>query len=108
MKSARLDNASEMQVLMKIMLPMGKPTLISIMMLSFIGNWNDYFWPFIMSTSNKTYTLTVGVAALRDVEGAFQWHTIMAGNVILVAPIVVVYMLFHKRIVRAFAYSGIK
>ena len=45
MKSARLDNASEMQVLMKIMLPMGKPTLISIMMLSFIGNWNDYFWP---------------------------------------------------------------
>ena len=108
LESARLDNASEMQVLLKIMLPMGKPTLISIMMLSFIGNWNDYFWPFIMSTSNQTYTLTMGVAALRDVEGAFQWHTIMAGNVILVAPIVVVYMLFHKRIVRAFAYSGIK
>ena len=108
LECARLDNATEMQVLLKVMLPMGKPTLVSILMLSFIGNWNDYFWPFIMSVSTQTHPLTIGVAALRDVEGAFQWHTIMAGNVILVAPIVLVYILFHKRIVRAFAYSGIK
>lgn len=108
LECARLDNANELQVLTKIMLPMGKPTLVSILMLSFIGHWNDYFWPFIMSTTKDVYPLTIGIAALRDVEGAFAWHIIMAGNVILVLPIVIVYALFHKRIVRAFAYSGIK
>lgn len=108
LESARLDNANEMQVLTKIMLPMGKPTLVSIMMLAFISIWNDYFWPFIMSTSKEVYPLTIGIAALRDVEGDFAWHIIMAGNVILVIPIVIVYAVFHKRIVRAFAYSGIK
>lgn len=108
LESARLDNANEMQVMTKIMLPMGKPTLISILMLSFIGIWNDYFWPFILTTSKNVYPLTIGIAALRDVEGDFAWDIIMAGNVILVMPIVLVYAIFHKRIVRAFAYSGIK
>lgn len=108
LESARLDNANELQVLTKVMLPMGKPTLISILMLSFIGIWNDYFWPFILTTSKNVYPLTIGIAALRDVEGDFAWDIIMAGNVLLVMPIVAVYAIFHKRIVRAFAYSGIK
>ena len=108
LESARLDNANEFQVLTKVMLPMGKPTLVSILMLSFISTWNDYFWPFIMASNQSVYPLTMGIAALRDVEGAFDWEIIMAGNVILVAPIIVVYALFHKRIVRAFAYTGIK
>ncbi|MCQ2454259.1 MAG: carbohydrate ABC transporter permease [Clostridia bacterium] len=108
LESARLDNANEFQVMMKVMLPMGMPTLISIMMLSFIGTWNNYFWPLIMSTTQNVYPLTIGIAALRDVEGSFDWEIIMAGNTILVLPIMIVYALFHKRIVRAFAYSGIK
>ena len=108
LESARLDNASEFQILTKVMLPMGKPTLVSILMLSFISTWNDCFWPFIMASNQSVYPLTMGIAALRDVEGAFDWEIIMAGNVILVAPIIVVYALFHKRIVRAFAYTGIK
>lgn len=108
LESARLDNAGEFQILTKIMLPMGKATLVSILMLSFISTWNDYFWPFIMASNTSVYPLTMGIAALRDVEGAYDWEIIMAGNVILVVPIIIVYALFHKRIVRAFAYSGIK
>ena len=90
------------------MLPMGKPTLVSILMLSFITTWNNYFWPFIMASTQSVYPLTLGIDALRDVEGSFDWQIIMAGNVILVVPIIIVYAIFHKRIVRAFAYSGIK
>lgn len=108
LESARLDDANELQILTRIMLPMGKPTLISILMLNFISIWNDYFWPFIMASSESVYPLTMGIAALRDVEGAYDWEIIMAGNVILVVPIIIIYALFHKRIVRAFAYSGIK
>ncbi len=108
LESARLDNANEFQVLTEIMLPMAMPTLISIMLLSFIAHWNDYFWPFIMSTTKEVYPLTIGIAALRDVEGAFAWDIIMAGNTILVLPIIIVYAILHKRIIRAFAYTGIK
>lgn len=108
LESARLDNSNELQILTRIMLPMGKPTLISILMLNFISIWNDYFWPFIMASNESVYPLTMGIAALRDVEGAYDWEIIMAGNVILVVPIIIIYALFHKRIVRAFAYSGIK
>jgi len=108
LESARLDNASEGQIMTHIMLPMGMPILVSIMMLSFIGMWNEFFWPFIMTTSKDVYPLTIGISGLRDVEGDFSWHIIMAGNVILVLPIVLVYALFHKRIIKAFSYSGIK
>ncbi len=108
LESARLDNANEFQILTNVMLPMGKPTLVSILMLSFITTWNNYFWPFIMASNQNVYPLTLGIDALRDVEGSFDWHIIMAGNVILVVPIIIVYAIFHKRIVRAFAYSGIK
>ena len=108
LESARIDSANELQVLVRIMLPIAKPTLVSIMMLSFISNWNDYFWPFIMCITTETYPLTLGIAALRDVEGAHAWHIIMAGNVILVVPIIIVYAIFHKRIVNVFAHSGIK
>ncbi len=108
LESARLDNATEMQLLSRVMLPMAKPTLISIMMLAFISHWNDYFWPFVMTNSIEVRPLTIGIAALRSIEGAFDWHIIMAGNVILVMPIVLVYLFFNKKIVNAFVYNGIK
>ncbi len=108
LESARLDNATEMQLLGRVMLPMAKPTLISIMMLSFISHWNDYFWPFVMTNSIEVRPLTIGIAALRSIEGAFDWQIIMAGNVILVMPIVLVYIFFNKKIVNAFVYNGIK
>ncbi len=108
LESARLDSATELQLLGKVMLPMAKPTLISIMMLSFISHWNDYFWPFVMTNSIEVRPLTIGIAALRSIEGAFDWHIIMAGNVILVMPIILVYLFFNKKIVNAFVYNGIK
>ncbi|MCL1796238.1 MAG: carbohydrate ABC transporter permease [Clostridia bacterium] len=107
-ESARLDNASELSILFRIMLPMAKSSMVAITMFSFISHWNDYFWPFVMTNSIEVRPLIVGIAALRDIEGSHQWEIIMAGNVILVVPILVVYVLFNKKIINAFAYGGIK
>lgn len=107
-ESARLDSAPELGILFRILLPMAKPSLIAISMFSFISHWNDYFWPFVMTNTVDVRPLTIGIAALRDIEGAFQWEIIMAGNVILVLPILIVYMLYNKKIINAFIYSGIK
>lgn len=107
-EAARLDDASNMKIMFKVMMPMAKPALITIGLLSFISTWNSYFWPLIMTSSENFRTLPVGIAALKSSETLQMWHIIMAGNVVLVVPILLVYMLASKKIRNSFVYSGIK
>lgn len=107
-EAARLDNANEAQVLARIMLPMSKPGISAIALLSFVGHWNDYFWPLIMTNSDFIRPITIGVARLKDTEGNDQWNLIMAGNMFLVMPILLMYLFASKYIINSFAYSGIK
>lgn len=107
-ESARLDNASTFQIMFKIMLPMCKATMVTIALFSFISHWNDYFWPLVMTDKADFRTIPIAVAMLKDIEGALSWEIIMAGNVILVVPILIVYLFANKQIIKAFAYSGIK
>ncbi len=107
-ESARLDNASEFKIMLKIMVPMSVPALATIGLFSFVSHWNDYFWPLVMTDSISVRPLTIGIAMLRETEGISNWNIIMAGNVVLVLPILLVYMFSSKQIVKAFVYSGIK
>jgi sn-glycerol 3-phosphate transport system permease protein len=107
-EAAKLDNASELQTLGKIMLPMSKPGISAIALLSFVGHWNDYFWPLVMTNSELVRPITIGVARLKDTEGNLQWNLIMAGNLFLVLPILLIYLFASKYIINSFAYSGIK
>lgn len=107
-EAAKLDNASELQILFKIMVPMSKPALVTIALFSFISHWNSYFWPLVMTDTIEVRPLTVGIAVLKATEGLVNWQVIMAGNVILVLPIIIIYLFASKEIVKAFIYSGIK
>ena len=107
-ESARLDNASELKIMLKIMVPMSVPALATIGLFSFVSHWNDYFWPLVMTDSMSVRPLTIGIAMLRETEGISNWNIIMAGNVVLVLPILLVYLFSSKQIVKAFVYSGIK
>lgn len=107
-EAARLDNASSLKILLRIMIPMAKPAVISIGLLSFISNWNAYFWPLIMTSRPEYRTLPIGVAMMVDTEGVKVWNQLMAGNMLLILPILVVYLFASKQIRKAFTYSGIK
>ncbi|WBW49916.1 carbohydrate ABC transporter permease [Peptoniphilus equinus] len=107
-EAARLDNASEMRILRYIMLPQAKSTLTTLALFSFISTWNNYFWPLVMTTNDAVRTLPLGVAMLRSSQNGIAWNVLMAGNIILVLPIIIVYLLAHKKIVDAFVYTGIK
>ncbi|GIN93764.1 sugar ABC transporter permease [Siminovitchia terrae] len=106
--AARLDKASELKIVWKIMMPLSKPTIITMLLFTFISRWNDYFWPLVMTTTENARTLPVGVAMLRTSETGVDWNIAMAANVILIIPILIVYFFAQKRIIQAFTYTGVK
>lgn len=107
-EAARLDNTPEWKIMTHIMLPMCKSTMITIALFSFVSHWNAYFWPLVMTDSEKVRPLTIAIERLKDLEYGINWNTIMAGNVLLVLPILVALMFASKRIIQAFAYKGVK
>ena len=108
LEAARLDQASEWQIIRHIMVPMARPTIVTLMLLTFISRWNDYFWPLVMTTNDKVRTLSIGVSMLKNTEGGASWNVLMAGNVILVLPILIVFVCAQRQIIRAFTYTGEK
>jgi sn-glycerol 3-phosphate transport system permease protein len=108
LEAARLDQASEWKIMWKIMVPMARPVLVTFGLFSFIYHWNDYFWPLVMTNQDVVRTLPVGIAALKASEGGVAWNIVMAGNMILVIPILIIFFFAQRQIIRAFVYSGVK
>ena len=107
-ESAKLDSASEIQIITQIMLPMSKATMITIAMFSFISHWNAYFWPLVMTMNDSVRPLTMAIERLRDAEQGLIWNNIMAANTILVVPVIIVFLFASKKIISAFVYKGVK
>ena len=107
-EAARLDKASEFKIIYRIMLPIARPTVVTLAMLTFIGSWNDYFWPMVLTTTDAVRTLPVAVTSLSMVDGGVAHNIVMAGNMFLIVPIIVVYMFAQKHIIKGFTYMGVK
>ncbi len=108
LEAARLDKAGELKIITRIMLPLARPTVVTLAMLTFISVWNDYFWPLVMTTKANVRTLPVGIASLRMTESGVNYQIMMAGNVILVIPVLIVFFFAQKQIIKAFTYTGVK
>jgi multiple sugar transport system permease protein len=107
LEAARLDGAGEGRVLRSIVLPMSRPILAVIGVLTFVTAWNSFLWPLIIATDSDNYTLSVGLSLLnkqQTVDPPLQ----MAGSALMVIPILVVFVLLQRHIVRGFAMSGLK
>lgn len=102
-EAARLDGASELRIVYGILGPILRPTLAAMFLFSFIYHYSDYFWPLVMTTDDRVRTLPVAVALLREQGTGVRWHVVMAGNVVLSAPVLAVFALAQRQIVRAVA-----
>ena len=107
-EAARLDGASELKIVVRLFLPMAKATLVTCALLTFISTWNDSFWPLVLTTNDAVRTLPVGVASMRASESGINFHVLMAANVLLSLPILVIYLFANKHIIKAFSYIGDK
>ena len=102
-ESARLDQASEINIMMKIMLPIAKPTMVTTCLLSFISHWNAYFWPLVMTTTNSVQPITMLISQFSG-----GGRTAMAANCLLILPEFVLFLFASKRITSAMTYRGVK
>ncbi|MGH7293346.1 MAG: carbohydrate ABC transporter permease [Polyangiaceae bacterium] len=100
-EAASMDGASEWTIVYRVLAPMLKPTLVSLFLVSFVFHYNDYFWPLVMTTDDRVRTLPLGVALLREQGTGVRWHIVMAGNVVLSLPVLALFALAQKHLVRA-------
>lgn len=104
-EAARLDGASELDIMFKIILPMSVPSIITVAVLHFTWIWNDFFWPLIVMTNEKMYTLPVGLVALAGSDVNIRYGPIMAANVMASLPVIVVYLFMQKYLTRGVVLS---
>ncbi|MEU3663491.1 carbohydrate ABC transporter permease [Streptomyces sp. NPDC032940] len=106
-EAARLDGLSEYGIWARIVLPLSKPALASLALLTFVNTWNDYMGPFIYLTDNSLWTVQLG---LRSFIGQYdaRYAMIMTGSVLSVLPILVIFLLGQRYFVRGIATTGVK
>ncbi len=106
-EAARIDGLSEYRIWARIMLPLSLPAIASLGLLTFVATWNDYMGPFIYLTSNELWTVQLG---LRSFVGQFDaaYAMIMAGSVISILPVLIVFLLGQRQFIQGIATSGLK
>jgi len=107
LEAAFMDGASRMKVFFRIILPLIKPALTTVTVLTFMGNWNSYLWPLIVLTSKEKMTLTVGLSLLNG-QHVSDYNMLMAGAIISIIPMIIVYAFSQKHIEVGFNVGGLK
>lgn len=107
-EAAVMDGATEFQLFYRVFLPMNWGVTTALAIITFIGAWNAFLWPFLVAQDEKMMTVTVGVAAVQDAYGV-AYGRILAGAVLASLPVALAYLFFQRRVTQAIALSaGIK
>jgi sn-glycerol 3-phosphate transport system permease protein len=106
--AARVDGAGTFTIIFRVLAPIARPTLVAFSLFSVVYHWNDYFWPLVMTTSEAVRTLPIGVAMLREEGTGDRWHVIMAGSMFVVVPVLAVFIVAQRHIIRAFTFTSLK
>ena len=107
MEAAYIDGANAFQIYWKIILPLAKPVLVTLALFTFMGTWNDFLWPLIVMTKEEMYTLPVGLASLVG-EHVQDTELMMAGSVITIIPVLIVFLVLQKYYVQGILLGGVK
>ncbi|MCX6081006.1 MAG: carbohydrate ABC transporter permease [Chloroflexi bacterium] len=105
--AARIDGANEFQIFSKIMLPLTKPALVTLGIFAFQDAWNDFTWPLIVSTTAHSRTLQLGLQTFQD-QTLTEWGPLMAGTVITVLPLLIIFVVGQRYFVEGIALTGTK
>lgn len=106
-KAAKIDGATDLEYIWRILVPMSKPALVTVAILTFISSWNSFLWPLLVTNDKKYRLLNNGLSAFTTEAGS-DVHLQMAAATLTVIPILIIYLVFRKEIIRGVAKNGIK
>jgi len=106
--SARLDGCSDFGLYWRVMLPLTRPALATLAILTFMAAWNDFLWPLIVMTKESMYTLPVALANLSGEEHRTEYELLMAGAVVVIIPITVVFLAMQRYYISGITAGGLK
>ena len=107
--SAKVDGASELQVFLRIIVPLSKPLIAVLSIFGFVGAWRNYFWPLVMTSDNSARTVAVGIAHLAARRGdIIDIGIAMAGASLVMIPIYIVFISFQKYFTKGITLGGVK
>jgi multiple sugar transport system permease protein len=106
-EAARIDGSTRLGVLLRVVLPLSLPALATLGIVTFLWTWNDFLWPLIVITSTDQSTVQLGLASFQGAH-VTKWNLLMAGNVMALAPMLVVFIGAQRWFVRSLATTGIR
>ena len=107
-EAARVEGASWLSVLLRVYIPLARPTYLAYGLVSVSYHWNNFLWPVVITNSNDTRPLTVGLSIFGAPESGVNFSVISAGTILAVSPLLIAFLLFQRQFVQSFMRSGIK
>jgi multiple sugar transport system permease protein len=105
--AARLDGANTLDVLVHVVIPASRPILVTLTLITVVSQWNNFMWPLVITSGPKWRVLTVATAGLQSQYNA-QWTLVMAATTVAIVPLIVVFVVFQRHIVRSIVVTGLK
>lgn len=106
--AARLDGVSELGIVWRIMMPMTLPAVIAFAIFSAVGHWNALFWPLIVVQSEQLMPPAQGIVAFHNLEVGIEYGPLMAGAVLIVAPLIVAFLFAQRRFIEGLTMGSVK
>ncbi|WP_406135717.1 carbohydrate ABC transporter permease [Streptomyces sp. NBC_01089] len=97
--AAKIDGAGHLRILFRVVLPMSRPMVITVALVVMVGKWNDFIWPLIVTSSADMRTLPIGLLFLQNTETFANWGAILAGAVMVIAPVLVMFFFAQRYII---------
>jgi multiple sugar transport system permease protein len=105
--AARLDGANTLDVLVHVVIPASRPILVTLTLITVVSQWNNFMWPLVITSGPKWRVLTVATAGLQLQYNA-QWTLVMAATTVAIVPLIVIFVVFQRHIVRSIVVTGVK
>ena len=105
--AAKIDGASEFRIYWQVIMPLSKAALAASAIGTFTYTWNDWFWPLIVTSSDQLRVLPLGLA-LFVTKNKVVWDVVFAGSILVTLPVLIMFLLFQRQILKAVALSGLK
>ncbi|MFN0074784.1 MAG: carbohydrate ABC transporter permease [Chloroflexota bacterium] len=106
--AAKMDGAGHLRTLWSVVLPMSRPVLVTLLLLTVVQRWNDFLWPLIATDTADMRTLAIGIYYLFAQEGQTIWGVVMAGTLFVVAPVLALFLLVQRHIVDGMTAGAVK